>query len=202
MSKGMKNKIWAAFLVLVWGVAVLYFVAELGVQHSISFLPTRLGVSVSKATDVAEDELQVTHVLASGCKCSESVAKYLLQDLHGVTHQKVVWVGEKSPYEEALKKLGYQFEYFDKEQISREELQGVPTLLISKADQIIYAGGYSAQRIFKPEEVKFSEIYLALKEGRRPTEWPIFGCATAQKYRKVLDPWGFKYSFNHEEANP
>jgi hypothetical protein len=170
-----------------WICTSLIVVAWMGVGHHISFKPTLI-------KPAASEKWTVSHVLAPDCRCSKLVLESLLsRKPQSDVNERIIWMAEQPPRElEQIKKLGFDFDLAPLV-ADKNEIEGVPTLSISnEKGQNIYVGGYSNSKLTHASHVKDIEIINGLK-GRGPlTEFPVFGCATSQKFRKYLNPFANK----------
>lgn len=135
------------------------------------------------------DSLLAVHALAADCACSRIVARRLIarKSLPGV-HEAVVWSGRNAPLESGLRKAGFAL---------RDELTapaGVPQLLVySAAGERAYAGGYAPRLLATESEARDVEIIGAVRDGRRPRAYPVYGCTMGRGARRARDPLGLKY---------
>jgi hypothetical protein len=201
----MKYEIFFKLSLVLWGLAIVGVMSVLGSQHYLALLPTKTTqitpTTSENGNPAIANQLKVTHILAPGCRCSEFVTRFLLSEKLPLDPrlQTVIWVGEKGAPEAEFKGRGFEFKKISESDLNQNEVEGVPTLLISRNADVIYAGGYAPTRIQRITDIQFQSIYNNLTQGSPATSWPIFGCATSHKYRRLLDPWGIKYSANNKE---
>lgn len=182
---------------IAWGITASMMISQLHSYHLISFFPNK------DLIDKKEGQVSVTHVLGTGCRCSESVTKHLLNrgTKLGVV-ESVVYLSE--PGNEKLESLrlkfeekGFQFQFRDKDSFSEYEnkVTGVPFLMVSNRDnQVLYAGGYGRYKIIDGQEIQDEIIINKILSNKSVENLPIFGCATSLKYQSLLDPFQIKYT--------
>ncbi|MFN8847313.1 MAG: hypothetical protein ACK5V3_06435 [Bdellovibrionales bacterium] len=166
----------------------LMAVAWMGVGHHISFKPTLVNSITSG------DKWTVSQILSPDCRCSNLVLKSLLsRRAQADINERIIWMAEQPPLErEQLNKLGFDLVLTASIE-DKNEIEGVPTLAISnEKGQNLYVGGYSHSKLTNVNQVKDIEIVHGLKGQGPLTEFPVFGCATSQKFRKYLNPFAQK----------
>lgn len=171
-------------LISVWLTVCLVLIAWLGGSHALALFPTTIKGEKTK-------NWALSHILAPGCGCSDYVLKSLLsRKPNSSILETVYWMSDVEPaFSESLVKAGYQFKLLPPSN-DKSKIEGVPTLMVfNGGEQPLYAGGYSSQKLNSVNHVKDQEILLGLM-GKGPLkEFPIFGCATSLKYRKILNPF-------------
>lgn len=147
--------------------------------------------------------ISVTHVLGTGCKCSDVIRNHLIArgSLKGVSENIVYLVDNKNTdatesYIAQFKEKGFQVNLKDQESFSEFEskVTGVPFMMVSGANKsILYAGGYGSHKILEGQEIQDQKIIEQLIANKEVHTLPIFGCATSLKYQSLLDPFSIKY---------
>lgn len=189
-AEKIRNKKILLGVTLIWAIGLIIVMSSLLVEHTISFKP----LIFSFKNEASHSDLSLTHVLGAGCKCSKTVAQYLhdRKPLKDVA-ETVVLIGNDKDLETLVS--GYNLKKVTPESIDSELIVGVPYLFVKNAsDIVLYAGGYSSSHITEKTNFLDLEILNSFRgKGRTPASLPVFGCATSQKYRSLLDPFNLKY---------
>lgn len=191
MIKNLKKSIFVTCFAI-WAVVCLGIVSVMHSSHVVSFLPHVGLIQTSNSKGWS-----MTHVLSVDCKCSETVAKYLIERKAQIgTSETIILLG-KSP--ELIKKFlasGFMAEERDPNLLKDDEFSvGVPFLIITKpGSDIVYAGGYGDRKIIQGSPIQDLAIFASLQGGRAPASFPIFGCAASSRFQKLIDPFKTKYA--------
>jgi len=141
----------------------------------------------------ASDTWATVHVLYSECRCSQRVFDHLFEsprpdDLHDV----VLLVGADPEIERRAANAGFAVRVLEPQQLESEfGVVSAPLLFVLGPDaRLRYAGGYTERK--QGYDVLDLEILQALKDGREPTELPLYGCGVSKELQQILDPMGLK----------
>lgn len=144
----------------------------------------------------------VIHFLTPACSCSQSILDHLLKrapiDIERAKEAVVLFDDSKDQMKSKLLKNGYQVFSLDSKEINKENegaIRGVPLLVIYDKDKITkYVGGYSDKAITPFTEINISEYLKSIEMGKKLATNPVIGCAVSNEYKKLLDPFGLKYT--------
>lgn len=181
-------------LVICWLLASLSIVGLLVGGHYIAFNPTDLSSLIPFS---GSKKWTVQHVIGEGCGCSETIFNYLKsRGPQKNYNESVAIIGNQQNWVEPLEKVGFQVQLVSEKEISNTEIQGVPFLSIfNEQRRPLYQGGYGSHFIKKAQDIQDLEIVKSLQgTGKTIANFPIFGCATSSKYKKILDPFNLKYT--------
>jgi len=187
------KKLALALIISVWAIVGIVLVAPIVNSHSIAWssrLPSSIFGTTSPSTH--NNKWRLMHVVTKGCKCSDTVVKYLLKRGPSTKHDDfVIVVGPADDWTASLTAAG-----FATRTATKEDTKGVHALpflqIVNSSDQSLYVGGYGRHFIRRDSDIKDMEIIANLENGKPTTEFPIFGCAASSIYRKFLDPLNFK----------
>lgn len=181
-------------LVTCWFLASLSVVGLLVGGHYIAFNPIDMS-SLAQFSD--SKKWTVQHVIGEGCGCSETIFNYLKNRGPQQNYtESVTIIGNSKNWAESLAQVGFQVQLVSEKEISDTEIHGVPFLSIfNEQRRPLYQGGYGSHFIKKAEDIQDLEIVKSLQgTGKTIANFPIFGCATSSKYKKILDPFNLKYT--------
>lgn len=142
---------------------------------------------------------RLRHYLASDCSCSRSVASYLITrgPLPNAAEEIVLLDsgdGSKTvELERRLRKRGFAVTGMTPDLAAlREGVEGVPTFEVVGSDsRVVYRGGYR-ERGAAPGKYLDTTILSDVMAARTAPSLPVYGCATGERLRRQLDPFGFK----------
>jgi hypothetical protein len=169
--------------------------AALGLLH-IPFRAEQSAVShfVSATTPILQS-WKAVHLLSVSCQCSQAVSAYLLQrgPFPGVG-EYVILAGENAALAQHLTQAGFHVQSRSAEEIATQfQVPGAPWfILVSPAQQISYAGGYSADRNAR-NGYQDKQIWREAAAGSPRGALPVYGCALSKLLQKKTDPFGLKY---------
>lgn len=193
----MQQKIQQIFLflsLLVWvGLGLVVGVTWMG--------PHIFAMQVSQASSYQQlikpsnKDWSISHVLSADCECSEQVLKSLLLRKPLLSNEQVLFLGKIEDSDQVkLQNKGYQVRVVHAQELGLPEAFALPSLLIQNpSNQLVYAGGYSNQKIFTPSQVQDTQIFAALSQGKAVAALPIYGCYTQAKWGHWVN--SFKVSF-------
>ncbi len=177
-----------------WLLASLSIVGLLVGGHYIAFNPTDFKNMIQFSEN---KNWTLHHVIAEGCGCSETVFLYLRSRGPQYNYnESVTIIGSQKSWVEPLQLAGFQVQFINEKELSNEDINGVPFLSIyNENKKSLYQGGYGSHFIKKTEDIQDLEIAKSLQgKGRMIANFPIFGCATSSKYKKIFDPFNLKYT--------
>jgi hypothetical protein len=139
---------------------------------------------------------RTVHVLAADCGCSAQVAAYLARRGRLAGCEEEAWVVGMDPaIESLLRRERFPVRNVTEDEVNRlHGIQGGPWLLILRPDgTAAYSGGHADRRPRHDGDMRDLEIWQRLRAGGIVEPLPAFGCATASRLRRELDPLGLKY---------
>lgn len=191
-----KSDYYKATLFSIWMALVSVALATLMASHTVAFLaPTpRQLASLSGAQGARAWRL--VHIFAPDCLCSRTVSERLLErgTLPG-SEELVILAGEDAPLAARLRERGFHVQTLRTAELKEKYgIEGVPWLAIfSPAAEALYSGGYNDHPISKHTRIRDLELFAQAKSGQAPAPLPVYGCATSERLKRLLDPLHLKY---------
>jgi thioredoxin-related protein len=174
---------------VVWFVTVSAPLSILMAQHNLSFK-----ADARMESSGVQDKFLVTHILGSNCKCSNRIARYLVETQRpSEIAEKIVVVGGLLKNEMQLQQQGFTIEHISVTELkSRFNLVSAPVLLIKdKSGVLKYSGGY---KNIDEVEARDIEILKRIENGNKVAALPVMGCALTDEAKAAIDPFNFKYA--------
>lgn len=169
--------------------------AALGLLH-VPFRAERSAVShFVSATTPATRSWKAVHLLSVNCPCSQAVSAHLLQrGPFPSVGEYVVLAGRNDALAQRLTQAGFHVQSRSAEEIASQfQVPGAPWfILVSPAQKIFYAGGYSADRN-AGSGYQDRQIWEEATAGSPRSALPVYGCALSKLLQKKTDPFGLKY---------
>lgn len=178
-------------LCVTWAVTCLLTISILSLEHFVVFQPNQ-----ALAVGTSGQQWSLTHVLGTGCKCSDVVAGHLLKrGARSDVRESVVIIGSDTLLKLALVDRGFSVQEKNEKGLDESiSATGVPFLIVADGDsRVRYSGGYGDHKIVRGSPIRDLDILQDLQSGRKADKYPIFGCATSLKYQSLLDPFKVKY---------
>jgi len=179
---------------LVWSISTLIVLSIIGSWHYSDFSHQK------KLTSIRFDpstRWKLHHFIGGDCKCSEFIVDYLIKRKTQLDiDEEIVIFDDVKDFKSRLIKSGFNAKSISYENYPKENRpSGFPILLItSPSGEAVYEGGYSEKMINPFTKFKDLKLLSQFREKRREiASLPAYGCYSAQKYRKKLDPLGLKY---------
>ncbi len=169
--------------------------AALGLLH----VPFRAEIStVSHFVDATTPAIQfwkAVHLLSTNCPCSRKVSAHLLQrgPLPGL-QEYVVLAGSDAALAQHLTQAGFHVQTRSVDEIANKfHVPGAPWfILVSPAQKIFYAGGYSVHQ-GAGKEYEDQQIWQSAISGLPSKTLPVYGCALGRRLQRKIDPLQLKY---------
>lgn len=192
IKKYFSSKKFIYFLSASWAVAVAVPVGYMMGFHQ----PFKSTASEKLLREKVAAEKSVLHLIGADCPCSVKVVNHLTKrsPLKKV-QEKVIIIGVNPALASQLKTANYEVESMKEEEAyKRYSINVLPQMIVYKADNIVYSGGYSNERS-PASESDFLDVAIINKafDGKKSDSLPIFGCANGSKNKKVMDPFKLKY---------
>lgn len=191
------------FLALaIWASLIIYIMAIMSSWHNIDYSKAdkKFALKYVEKSNNKSSNILLSHFLAGACQCSEYITNYLVS--RGVmkdTIEKVVIFDDVKNFKQRLVEAGFEVEVLKIDDVEKYDFpSGIPQLLISDHKKLIYQGGYSNFQInpftdFKDVKIVNEYINQRNENSREIASLPAIGCATAKKYKEMLDPFKLKY---------
>lgn len=137
----------------------------------------------------------MVHVLSEECACSRSVARYLLsRGPLADAQEEVVLLGGSEETSQAFRAAGFAVSTAEAEEFCAQfGSEGVPFFqVVDGGDEAAYSGSYFDSAFRGNEGFLDLETFRRLRSGGFVVGRPVYGCATSERLRSILDPFGFK----------
>lgn len=180
------------FFTLCWLSICTICVGLLVSNHYIVFKPSDL---LPSTNEIKNSKWTLHHILGVGCGCSETVYQYLKsRGPESEFNEVITVIGDNQVWINSLKAVGFTVQSVNENSLNTDEMFGVPYLAIyNQKNQPIYKGGYGEHFIKKQDDILDLKIVKSLQgRGKAPKVFPIFGCASNLKYKKIFDPFNLK----------
>ena len=177
-----------------WGSAILLILSLMGSWHYSDFAKEK---KLSNIKVEPSTRWKLHHFIGGDCKCSEFIVDYLIKRKNQLDlDEEIIIFDDVKNFESRLVNAGFNAKGIAYKDYPKENRPiGFPILLItSPAGETVYEGGYS-DKMIGPYTV-FNDLNLVKQHRENKREvasLPAYGCYSAQKYRKKLDPLGLKY---------
>ncbi|MBK1878289.1 hypothetical protein [Pelagicoccus mobilis] len=139
---------------------------------------------------------RLVHVLAEDCPCSKSVIEYLVQrNAQQTLVEEVVLLDGSDALVDRLRMSGFSVTVLEAEDLC-ESLgsEGVPFFQVIEGGRSPrYSGAYFDSAHRATNGFLDLKTYSRIKDGGFVLNRPVFGCATSERLRALLDPFGLKY---------
>ncbi len=149
-------------------------------------------------SDLPEPPIHAYHVLDGACRCSQRIAKHLMDSKRPAgAAETVLLLGANESLQEDLERSGFDVCAMDREEAAAAlGFTSVPLLLVTGrlangAPTLRYSGGYTARQ--QALTIQDTVILTGLIHGSTPDSLPVFGCGTTATLQAALDPLGIKY---------
>lgn len=176
-----------------WALGISVPLGLFSASH-MAVLPVAEG-AVSTGGSGSAGEWSMVHVISEECPCSRGVARYLLARgaLEGV-EEEIVLLGGSDETSRALRAAGFAVSTADAEEFCAQfGSEGVPFFqVIDDGDEAAYSGSYFDSAFRGNEGFLDLETFRRLRSGGFVIGRPVYGCATSERLKSVLDPFGFK----------
>lgn len=177
----------------VWAVSISVPLGLFSASH-MAALPVAEEVAVDSG-EVA-GEWRIVHVLAEECACSRSVIEYLLdRGSAGEMQEDVVLLDGSRELVSRLRSGGFRVTTVEAEDFC-ESLgsEGVPFFqVVEGGESPRYSGAYFDSAFRATSGFLDLKTYSLIKDGGFVLSRPVFGCATSERLKSLLDPLGLKY---------
>jgi hypothetical protein len=190
-------------LILAWAVVMVAFMSWMMASHMVPLPEPAAGggtVTLSSQAAVAlsptnthspvTGEWRMIHILVAGCPCSRYTAQCLCARKPAPDCQETVFIlGGSADWEADLAPAGFTIRHKDGDELVRETgIAGGPWLLIiSPAGQIVYSGGYAAQRPRPGVALNDLALFQRLRAHEAAKAYPAFGCAATPLVQGIFD---------------
>ena len=139
---------------------------------------------------------RIVHVLAEECPCSRSVLEYL--EVRGAQEgivEEVILLDGRAATVSRLRALDFEVSTAEAESFCTNfGSEGVPFFqVVNGFESPSYSGAYFDSAHRGRSGFLDLSIYSLVKGGGEVTNRPVFGCATSERLRELLDPLGLKY---------
>lgn len=181
-----------AFLGL-WAVSITIPLGLFSAAH-MAVLPVAKE-SVSGQAEMSGSGWGIVHVLSEDCSCSRSVLEYLLERKSKVQMaEEVVLLDASDGSLDLLRAAGFLVSTAESENFcSAYGSEGVPFFqVLTPEDETAYSGAYFDSAYRGTSGFLDLETLDRLKAGGLVFDRPVFGCATSDRLKSILDPFGFK----------
>ncbi len=144
----------------------------------------------------------IIHFLTPACSCSQSIYEELISRppyKEDWAKEAVVLIDDsKNVMKPHLLSKGYKVISLSSKSIDKNNkgsIRGVPLLVIYDKKKVTrYVGGYSAQAITPFTDINIESFLKKIESGAEVDSLPVIGCAVSKEYKKLLDPFGLKYT--------
>ena len=142
------------------------------------------------------EDWRIVHVLAESCACSRDVLDYLLErGSEDGFQEDVVLLDGSGDFVSKLRAQGFSVTTAESESLCEAfGSEGVPFFQVLEADDSLrYSGAYydSVHRTYGG--FQDLDTYSKIKNGKFVRSRPVYGCATSDRLKSRLDPFGLKY---------
>ncbi|MBC2606760.1 hypothetical protein [Pelagicoccus albus] len=156
--------------------------------------------SVSSFVEGDSEDWGLVHVLAEECPCSRSVLDYLLErGANSGVREEVILLDATDESVEKLRELGFLVSTADSEGFcSRFGSEGVPFFqVVEGGAKPSYSGAYFDNAFRATGGFLDLKTLSRLQGGGIVVNRPVYGCATSDRLKAVLDPLGLKYAIRN-----
>lgn len=172
---------------------VSYLFTHIHAWHQISVKPEI--TSDFALQEVPSGSYGLVHFLGEGCGCSKIIANHLVKRgrISGVTEE--VWlVGNSQELAPIFKDSDFVVKIFKVEPKENPPINAVPAFGVYDHKKTFhYMGAYVEGPVRPNSDFQDVSIYRSLKAERSVASLSVTGCVVAEKYKKLLDPFGIKY---------
>lgn len=151
--------------------------------------------SLVGGTGDAIEGWSVVHVLAEDCPCSRSVMDYLLERGRSKEFsEEVILVDGSEERANLLREVGFVVSSVESGQLCEDfGSEGVPFFqVVEGSSKPAYSGAYFGSAFRGTNGFLDLSTASRLKGGGFVFNRPVYGCATSDRLKAILDPFGLK----------
>ncbi|MDQ8187012.1 hypothetical protein [Pelagicoccus sp. SDUM812002] len=151
--------------------------------------------SLREGISASQDGWALVHVLAEDCACSRSVLEYLLERGSSSDYAEEVILVDGSEYlANRLTTAGFTVSKVEAEQLCSDfGSEGVPFFqVVEGGKEPAYSGAYFNSAFRGTNGFLDLSTAERLSSGGFVLSRPVYGCATSERLKAVLDPFGLK----------